>query len=132
MPVVTEGNTLVGTVTKVSDSYSWVTLVTDVDSGVSAIIQESRAQGVVSGSYNRQMAMNFVDQDSTVKQGDTVITSGLNGTYPPGLVIGRVTGVGGARQDIFHNVTVAPLASLSKLENVLVMNSFVPKPVTPP
>jgi len=67
-----------------------------------------------------------------VRQGDTVITSGVGGSYPAGLVIGRVTGVGGERQDIFRSVTVEPLASLSKLENVLIMTSFLPKKVTQP
>jgi rod shape-determining protein MreC len=132
MPVLTEGNALVGTVTRVEDDHAWITLVTDVDSGVSATILESRAQGVVSGGYNRRMKMDFVGQDSGVRQGDTVITSGVGGSYPPGLVIGRVTGVGGERQDIFRSVTVEPLASLSKLETVLVMTTFVPKRVTQP
>jgi rod shape-determining protein MreC len=132
MPVLTEGNALVGTVTKVEDDHAWITLVTDVDSGVSALILESRAQGVVSGAYNRRMVMDFVSQDSAVRQGDTVITSGVGGSFPPGLVIGRVTGVGGERQDIFRSVTVEPLASLSKLETVIVMTSFVPKKVTQP
>jgi rod shape-determining protein MreC len=131
MPVVTEGSTLVGTVTKVEEDYAWVTLVTDVNSGVSALVQESRAAGVVSGGYNRRLSMDFVSQGAPVKEGDTVLSSGLGGSYPPGLVIGRVTGVGGERQDIFRKVTVEPLASLSKLENVLVMTSFVPKKLTP-
>jgi rod shape-determining protein MreC len=132
MPVLTEGNALVGTVTRVEDNHAWITLVTDVDSGVSATILESRAQGVVSGGYNRRMKMDFVSQDSGVRQGDTVITSGVGGSYPAGLVIGRVTGVTGERQDIFRTVTVEPLASLSKLETVLVMTSFTPKKVTQP
>ena len=132
MPVVTEGNTLVGTVTKVEDDHAWVTLVTDVDSAVSSLILESRAQGVVTGGYNRRLSMEFVSQDATVKEGDTVITSGLGGNYPPGLVIGRVTGVSGQRQEVFRKVTVEPLASLSKLETVLVMTSFVPKKLAAP
>jgi rod shape-determining protein MreC len=70
--------------------------------------------------------MEFVGQAAAVKQGDTVVTSGLGGAYPAGLVIGKVTGVSGNRQEIFQSVTVEPLASLSRLETVLVMTSFVP------
>ena len=132
MPVLTEGVTLVGTVTRVEDDHAWITLVTDVDSGVSGTVIESRAQGVVSGGYNRRMTMSFVGQDAGVRQGDTVMTSGVGGGYPPGLVIGRVTGVGGERQDIFRSVTVEPLASLSRLETVLIMTSFTPKRVSQP
>lgn len=132
MPVVTEGQTLVGTVSQVNDNYSWVKLVTDVDSAVSAHVSETRAQGVVSGGYNRALTMEFVTQDSAIKEGDTVLTSGLGGTYPQGLVIGRVTGVTGNPQEVFRQVRVEPLASLSRLENVLVMTSFVPSRIVAP
>ena len=132
MPVVTEGNTLVGTVTRVEDSHAWVTLVTDVDSAVSSLILESRAPGVVAGGYSRRLSMEFVSQDSTVKEGDMVVTSGLGGTYPAGLVIGRVTGLGGQRQEIFRSVTVEPLASLARLETVLVMTSHAPTRLSAP
>jgi rod shape-determining protein MreC len=126
MPVVTEGNTLVGTISRVESDYAWVSLISDVDSAVAGLILESRAQGVVSGGYNQRLSMEFVSQDSAVKEGDTVLTSGLGGTYPAGLVLGRVTGVAGQRQEVFRSVTVQPLASLSRLETVLVMTSFVP------
>lgn len=132
MPVVTEGSTLVGTITKVESDHAWVTLVTDVDSAVSSHILESRTQGVVAGRYDGTMRMEFVDQNPDVNEGDRVVTSGLGGTYPDGLVVGRVTRVGGSAQELFQSVTVAPLASLSKLENVLVMVSFVPVQVTSP
>lgn len=132
MPVVTEARTLVGTVTRVESNHSWVKLVTDVDSSVAAVVAESRAQGVVSGSYSRRLSMEFVSQDAPVKEGDTVVTSGLTGTYPAGLVIGRVTGVGGSRQEVFRRVTVEPLASLSRLETLLVMTSFQPVQIARP
>lgn len=126
MPVVTEGRALVGTVSKVESDHSWVVLVTDVDSAVSALTMESRADGVVSGGYNRRLSLEFVTQDSPVREGDTVVTSGLGGTYPQGLVIGRVTRVAGSRQEVHRRVTVEPLASLARVETVLVMISFTP------
>ena len=132
MPVVTEGNTLVGTLMRVESDHSWVTLVTDVDSAVSSVISESRAAGVVAGGYNRRLTMEFVNQDSAVKEGDTVVTSGLGGSYPAGLVVGKVTGVSGARQELFRSVTVEPLASLARLETILIMTSFVPARLTAP
>jgi rod shape-determining protein MreC len=126
MPVVTEGKTLVCTITRVDSRNAWVTLVTDVDSAVSAVDLESQAAGVVSGGYNRQMAMEFVAGDATIKEGDTVVTSGLGGTYPSGFVIGRIIGVSGEPQEVFRKVTVEPLASLSRLNTVLIMTSFAP------
>ena len=132
MPVVTEGATLVGTITRVESDHAWITLVTDIDSAVSTHILESRAQGVVSGTYDGRMTMDFVDQNADVQEGDRVLTSGLGGGYPDGLVLGRVTRVGGNPQELFQSVTVEPLASLSKLENVLVMTTFVPTELTAP
>jgi rod shape-determining protein MreC len=132
MPVVTEGSTLVGTITKVEDDHAWITLVTDIDSAVSSHVLESRAQGVVAGTYGGAMTMDFVDQNAAVKEGDRIVTSGLGGTYPEGLVVGKVTRVGGNPQELFQSVTVAPLASLSNLESVLVMVSFLPTRLSAP
>jgi len=126
MVVVTEGNSLVGTVTSVHDDYAWVTLITDPNSAASAMVQESRAQGVVSGSYSRQLSIEFVAQGAVVKEGDMVITSAIGGHYPAGLVIGRVTAVQSTPQELFKKVSVEPLASLARLETLLVLTSFVP------
>jgi len=126
MAVVTEGGSLVGSITHVFDDYAWVMLITDPDSAVTAMIQESRDQGVVSGSYSRRLTMEFLRQAAVVNEGDMVLTSGIGGNFPPGLVIGRVSSVESSRQEIFKNVTVEPLASLSRLETVLVLTSFTP------
>ncbi len=132
MVVVTEGHSVVGTVTHMFDTYSWVTLVTDPNSAISAMIEESRAQGVVTGSYSRKLSIDFVGQGAAVKNSDTVITSAIGGLYPAGLVIGKVTNVGGGPQDLFKSVTLEPLASLSHLETVLVLTSFVPQKLETP
>ena len=126
MIVVTEGRSLVGTVSKVFDGYAWVTLITDPKSAVSALVQESRAEGVVAGNYDGALNMEFVGQAAAVKQGDFVLTSGVGGGYPPGVVIGRVSTVQKTDQDLFQNVRVDHLASLSNLDHVLVLTSFTP------
>jgi rod shape-determining protein MreC len=132
MIVVSEGRSLVGTVSKVFDSYAWVMLITDPKSAVSAIVQESRAEGVVAGNYDGALNMEFVGQGAAVKQGDFVITSGVGGGYPPGIVIGRVSTVQKTEQDLFQSVRVDHLASLSALEHVLVLTSFEPQKLQTP
>jgi len=126
MIVVTEGRSLVGTISRVYDGYSWVTLITDPKSAVSAIVQESRAEGVVAGNYDGALNMEFVGQGAAVKQGDFVLTSAVGGGYPAGVVIGRVSTVQKTEQDLFQSVHVDHLASLSGLEKVLVLTSFEP------
>lgn len=132
MIVVSEGRSLAGRVSKVFDDYAWVTLITDPKSAISAIVQESRAEGVVAGNYDGSLNMEFVGQGAAVKQGDFVITSGVGGGYPPGVVIGRVANVRKTDQDLFQSVHVDHLASLSDLEHVLVLTSFVPKTLETP
>jgi rod shape-determining protein MreC len=132
MIVVSEGRSLVGTVTKTFDDYAWVTLITDPKSAVSAMVQESRAEGVVAGNYGGALVMEFVGQGAPVKEGDFVVTSGLGGGYPPGVVIGRVASVDAPEQDLFQHVNVDHLASLSSLEDVLVLTSFEPKTLEQP
>lgn len=132
MVLVTQGNALVGKVTRVLDNYAWVTLITDPDSAVSAMTQESRAQGVVAGSHRGSLQMEFVGQEAVVRDGDVVVTSGVGRTFPPGIVVGRVTGVEKRQQEMFQRVQVEPLASLSQLETVLVITSFLPQPLEQP
>ncbi|MEK7693203.1 MAG: rod shape-determining protein MreC [Chloroflexota bacterium] len=130
--VVSEGRSLVGTITKVFDSYAWVILITDPKSAVSAIVQESRAEGVVAGNYDASLNMEFVGQGAAVKQGDFVMTSGVGGGYPAGIVIGRVATVQKTDQDLFQEVRVDHLASLSSIERVLVLTSFEPQKLEKP
>ena len=132
MIVVSEGRSLVGTVTKVSDDHAWVTLITDPKSAVSAMVQESRAEGVVAGNYGGELVMEFVGQGAVVAEGDFVITSGVGGGYPPGIVIGRVSAVEKTEQDLFQKVNVDRLASLADLERVLVITSFEPQSLERP
>jgi rod shape-determining protein MreC len=132
MVVMTEGGSLVGRVTKLLDDSAWVTLLTDPNSAVSAMVQESRSQGVVAGSYSRRLTMDFIRQGATVNTGDVVVTSGIGGNFPPGLLIGRVVAAASTRQEIFQDVSVEPVASLSRLETILVLTSFTPQEVRAP
>lgn len=131
MPIVSKGESLVGVVSKVLDSFSWVTLITDPNSNVNALIQDSRIEGVVSGGLHDGLSMNLIPQDAEVEPGSIVTTSGLGNNFPEALLIGRVTAVRGEPQDLFQKADVEPAANLSRLENVLVFTSFTPAHLTP-
>ncbi|MEX1253255.1 MAG: rod shape-determining protein MreC [Dehalococcoidia bacterium] len=132
MIVLTQQGSLIGSVSKVLDNYAWVTLITDVDSAVSAVVQESRAPGVVAGAADGSLEMEFVQETAEVSEGDFVLTSGLGGRYPQGEVIGRVVNVERTAQELFQSVRVEPLADLSRIERVLVLESFTPQEEPPP
>jgi len=127
MVVLTRQGSLIGTITNVLNNSAWVTLITDPSSAVSALAQESRTQGVIAGSVNGDLTMEFVSETADVKEGDLVLTSGIGGGYPPDELIGQVVGVDKAAQELFQSVHIKPLADLSRLEGVLVQTSFVPK-----
>ena len=124
MVVMSEEGSLVGVVSKVLDDFAWVTLITDPNSNINAMVLESRAQGVVSGSLHDGLSMDLIPQDTEVEPGNTVATSGLGGNFPQALLIGQVAAVRGEPQDVFKKAEVEPAASLSRLENVLVLTSF--------
>jgi rod shape-determining protein MreC len=129
MPVLGKGGALVGTVERTLERSAWVRLITDPKSAANALIQESRWSAVAVGSPDHTVRMEFLEQGAEVKPGDTVLTSGLGGMYPAGLLIGRVAKVEGGPLDVFKRVQVEPAARLASLETVAVLTGFHPTPI---
>lgn len=118
---VVDGVAIVGQVVMVTPRTSKVMLLTDSTSAIDAIVQSSRAQGIVEGVEGRKLELSYVIKDYTVQTGDRVIASGLDGTYPKGTLIGVVTEVRRSSSGIFQQIDVQPSVDLSRLENVLVL-----------
>jgi len=119
MAVITaEG--IVGKVLVVYSSVSQVLLVNDQTSGVGAILEKTRLQGVLRGTPNGEVALERVMSDEQVPVGETVLTSGGDRIFPKGLPIGTVAKVSNGK-DLFLNIKIRPAANLSKLEEVLVL-----------
>ena len=118
---------VVGRVSEAGSNYAKVLLVTDSSSSVSALVQTSRASGIVRGQYGDTLVMEWILQSDPVKPGDVIVTAGLGiGTelrslYPKGLVIGTVVDVTKAEVSAYQRAVVAPAVNLRKLENVLVI-----------
>ena len=95
-------------------------------SKVSAIVQDSRAQGIVSWVNGQRFRLRFVDTNSQVKEGDRVISSGLGGRYPKGIPIGVVTNVLQEKRDpVFQSIYLKSLVDFVDLEEVFVLRSGV-------
>jgi len=120
MPVIAADG-VIGQLVKVVAKSSRVLLITDHASGVAAIIQRSRARGVLKGKGGGTCSLEFTPADEDVKVGDTVITSGIGGVFPKGLNIGEVTMVKKGEYGIFQTVEVRPAVNLARLEEVLVL-----------
>jgi len=125
MVVLSAQGSLVGTVVTVNPNTAFVRLITDTKSKVNAQIQESKALGIVRGNPGRTLTFDLSQADAKV--GDTVVTSGLGGNYPPNYTIGRVSDVSGTPQDLFRKVKVEPAVRVSTVSTVLVLTSFTPQ-----
>jgi len=127
--VVLSDQGLVGRVSEVGTNYSKVLLVTDSSSVVSALVQGSRATGIVRGQFGDSLIMDWLLQTEPVKEGDVVITAGLGigdelrSLYPKGLVIGTIAQVKTAEAAAYNRAIITPAVDLRRLEHVLVVKT---------
>ena len=120
LAVITYGG-LVGKVIEAGLSTSKVMLLNDLNFGVSAIIQRTRQEGLVSGTLENKLIMRHLSPDSEIVPGDLVMTSGLTYIFPKGIAIGKVIEIGKEFSGLSVFCTVKPVVDLSKLEEVLVI-----------
>lgn len=120
MPVL--GNSgVVGQTIEVTKHSAKVQLITDSESGVAALIQSNRSEGVVRGSVTRSLTMEFVSRETSVTVGDVIVTSGLGGVYPKGLLIGEVTKVSNLPAALYQEIELATAVDPTQLEEVVVV-----------
>lgn len=114
---------VVGQVVSAASHTATVRLLTDPSSGAAAMIQSSRAEGIVRGSLVGLLYMEDLDADAEVQVGDIVVTSGLGGSYARGLIIGTVVKIDTQQGDASRRVVVSTNDSITTLEDVLVVSS---------
>jgi rod shape-determining protein MreC len=115
---------VVGKVVEVYDDASEVLLLTDKDSGVGAMLGDSRIQSPVGGTGEPLLAMKYVANDDTVKLGERVVTSGMDKIFPRDLPIGTITDIKPGNP--FKTIRVRPSANLARLEEVIVLLTVQP------
>lgn len=113
---------VVGRVTEVGRNASRVLLLTDNDSGIAAIVQRSRAGGIVQGARDLGCKMNYLRRDVDIAVGDEVVTSGLDGIFPKGILIGAITDISLEHRDLLRSASLEPSVRLADLEEVLVVD----------
>ena len=116
-----------GVVGKVIEAYSntsQVLLLTDKDSGVGAMLAESRIQSPVGGTGEPLLSMKYVANDDTVNSGERVVTSGMDRIFPRDLPVGTVADIKPGNP--FKQIRIRPSANLERLEEVIVLLTLRP------
>ncbi len=115
---------VIGQIIEVSAATSTVRLINDENSGVSAMVQSTRAQGILQGQPDGTLMLSYVPADADVKVGDVIITSGLGGRFPKGLPLGTVSSVSRAANATYYTIVVRAISTAESNEEVLVITSL--------
>jgi rod shape-determining protein MreC len=120
LPVVSpEG--IVGLVIQTTSHSAKVMLITDPNSAVDALVQNSRARGIVKGGLSGFCDLQYMLHKYEVQVGDTVVSSGMDGVFPKGVPVGQVTSIATQESGIFQSIAVTPFVDFNSLEEVLVV-----------
>ena len=116
---------VVGRIVVLSARSAQVQLLVDRNAAAGAIVERTRAQGVIVGGGDERLRLEYVSEVSDVAVGDVVVTSGIDGIYPKGFVIGRIEAVEKSGT-AYKRITVKPAIDFSAIEEVLVV--MTPRP----
>ncbi len=121
--IVLDVEGVIGRVIEVQPEASVVLLLTDADSRVAGLVERSRETGLVIGRGHGTLELAYVDADADIMVGDRIVTAGLGGPYPKGLLLGTVIRVTTDVTSGMATVLVRPSARLGILEEVLCIPS---------
>ena len=129
LPAVTSRG-IAGQVVEVSAHQSKLMLIIDRNSAVDALVQRTRSRGIVKGAARDECYLDYVMHEDDMRVGDGVVSSGFDGVYPKGLLIGSVSAINFQGSDFFKEVRVTPSVDFDTLEEVLVILKPTPRAPT--
>jgi len=110
-----------GKIFNVTESYSKLLLLTDINFSAAVRLQESRREGVISGTGTRKAILKYIPYEDEIKIGDIIITSGLDQLFPPGIQVGFISRIDKQGTGHFQYIEVTPYVDDSKMEEVLII-----------
>jgi len=113
-----------GRVLEANLKTSKVLLISDTSCEITAIVQRSREQGVVTGMDGNFLVMKYLSPQADVEKGDVIITSGLGGIFPKGLRIGKVERMLEKRYALHKEAVIIPEINVRKVEELLVLKKY--------
>lgn len=123
MPVVDEAG-VVGQITRVLPGSAEVTLLTDKDQSIPVLLERNGLRGVAyGGAEPGTLDLRFMPANGEISAGDLLVSSGLDGIYPPGLPVARVLSVQRGAQDQFARISLTPTAGVQSNRFLLVLRT---------
>lgn len=120
--VINENGILVGRIVEARDHVSKICLTTNRNCKFAATIQnKDRTMGITEGDLGLTIKMNFIPQSDSISTNDIIISSGLGGSIPRGLVIGRVSQINNSSNEIWQDVNIEPIINLNTLTIVSIL-----------
>jgi len=120
LPVIADQG-VVGKIVESSPHVSKILLLIDENSNIDALVQETRIQGILHGAASMGCSLKYVPKPETVTVGNTVVSSGLSGIFPKGLLLGTVTNIDKTDSGLFQKIDVTPFVDFARLEEVMVI-----------
>lgn len=111
----------VGRIIEAGNSTSTVLLVTDVRNNIDVFVERSRIKGVVEGNGSDGMVLKYIMLDDDVRVGDRILTGGITGIFPKGIVVGEISAIEKSRDNFFKFIEVRPAVRFSTLEDVIII-----------
>lgn len=132
MPVI-DGEGVIGQLTAVGTFTSEVTLLTEKDQSVPVMLTRNGLRAIAVGSgKDGSIDVPFMPASADIQNGDLFVTSGIDGTYPPGLLVARVTAVEKKAAYVFARITARPAAGVDNHRFVRILTAARPEPPPPP
>ena len=117
---------VVGKIIAISPHASRVLLIDDHNSALDGFDQRSRARGIVAGLVDDGLILKYADRSQDIRIGDTIVTSGLDGIFPRGLLVGTIESVHRGGPGLFLGVRIEPAVDFRQLEQVLIVTQPPP------
>ena len=121
MPGIIGEGLLVGRVTEIGLNTATILLLSDRQSVVNAIVQDTRASGIVRGRHGLELLMDSIPQNEEIVNGQSIVTSGLGGGFPSGLLIVEIKEVHESSNELFKEARLLPAVNFDRLEIVFVL-----------
>lgn len=120
MTVITPDG-LLGKIIEVRESFARVLLIDDSLFSAAVRLQDGRTEAVLSGAGQRRCQLKYVEVSTVIKKGDVLVTSGLDGLFPPGIRVGYISDFSTNDKELFHDIEVITFVDSRKVEEVTIV-----------